>query len=119
MTLLDHYVRAVGIYLPRGNRDDILSELAEHLQTKLEEREAELGRPVTEAEQQEVLAGHGNPVEVAARYGAINRGLAFGRQIISAETFPAYAIGLALVFGVTVVVNVVSALVVDSRHAAP
>jgi hypothetical protein len=104
--MLDHYVRTVGLYLPeRSTRADILAELADHLQSKIEERESSLGRRLTEPEQQEVVAAHGNPVDVAARYGRTQVGLAFGRQIISPEGFPAYLIGIGLTFGVTIAIN--------------
>jgi hypothetical protein len=120
MTLLDHYVRSVGRYLPRSAaRTDILAELAELLQSALDEQETVLGRPLTEAEQQEVLAAHGNPIDVAARYGGTRLGLAFGRQIISAESFPLYLIALAIAFGCTIVVNVLTGLFVDTPARVP
>ena len=60
MTLLDHYLHTVRIYLPGGvPAADIISELSESLQTKLEERQAALGRPLTQPEQADVLARHG------------------------------------------------------------
>ena len=91
MTLLHHYLQAVRMYLPRGARqEDIIQELGELLGEKLEDREAEMGRPLTELEQQAVLSEHGAPVVVADRYGATNRGLSFGRQLISPELFPLY-----------------------------
>ena len=38
MTLLNHYVNAVRMYLPKGpQQEDILSELSEHLQSKMDE----------------------------------------------------------------------------------
>ena len=89
MRLLDHYLKAVRTYLPKdAPHDDILLELREHLQTLLEERQAAIGRSLTEREQEEVLAAHGSPIDIANRYGAGGRGLAFGRQLISPETFP-------------------------------
>jgi hypothetical protein len=102
MTLLDHYLHAVRVYLPRRpSRDDILDELADLLQSKLEERARELGRPLTEIEQQAVLIEHGNPTTVASGYGGTNLGLAFGRQIIGPEVFPVYALVLILQFTCT------------------
>jgi hypothetical protein len=91
MSLLDHYLRAVRIYLPSTpEKDDILTELGEHLRAKLDERAAELRRPLSEPEQEAVLAEHGNPSVVAGRYGAGNRGFSFGVQIIGPEIFPLY-----------------------------
>jgi hypothetical protein len=109
MTLVDRYLKAVAVYL-RGapQRDDLVAELAEHLHAKMEEREAAQGRALTEQEQVSVLAGHGNPLAVAARYGITTRGLDFGRQLIGPALFPLYARTLALVFGLTLLVPVVS-----------
>jgi hypothetical protein len=105
MTLLDHYLRAVRIYLPAApEKDDILTELAEHLRAKLEERAAELRRPLTEPEQEAVLAEHGNPSVVAGRYGAGNHGVSFGVQIIGPEMFPLYFRILLAQFAIAIVV---------------
>ena len=92
MPLLDHYLRAVRQYLPKGpQQDDILDEIAEHLTAKLEDEAAQLGRPLTEVEEEAVLARHGSPMVVAERYGYKQRGFAFGRQLIGPEIFPMYA----------------------------
>jgi hypothetical protein len=62
MTLLNQYVKAVRMYLPKGpQQEDILSELSEHLQSRIDEEEDALGRPLTEVEQEALLSQHGNP----------------------------------------------------------
>lgn len=105
MALLDHYLNAVRIYLPNSpEKADILTELAEHLRLKLDERADEFGRPLTEAEQEAVLAEHGNPSVVAGRYGAGNLGFSFGVRIIGPETFPLYRRILLAQFAIVVVV---------------
>ena len=89
MTALDQYIRAVGVYLRgRHERRDVLAELRELLTAAIEEREAELGRPLTATEGEQILLAHGRPVDVAARYGGRSLGLAFGVEVISGETFP-------------------------------
>lgn len=96
MQLLDHYLRAVRLYLPKGpQQDDIVDEIAEHLTAKLEDEAASLRRPLTEVEQEAVLTRHGSPMVVAERYGVTHHGLAFGRQLIGAELFPLYTRVLA------------------------
>lgn len=91
MTLLKHYVNAVRMYLPKGpQQNDILSELSGHLQSKMDEEEEALGRPLTEIEQEALLTQHGNPAIVAERYGAPRRSVAFGWQLIGPELFPLY-----------------------------
>lgn len=105
MSLLDQYVKAVRMYLPRGaEADDIARELAESLQSKMDDRAAELGRPLDDLEQEAVLAHHGNPLIVASRYGTTNHGLAFGRQLIGPELFPRYVRTLAFVAGLVVLI---------------
>src|SRR5262245_7856834 len=105
MNLLDHYIRAVRVYLPRGPQQaDILNELRDHLQTRLDERSDEIGRPLTEIEQEAVLAEHGDPLLVAQRYGRVNVGLSFGRQLIGPKLFPIYICILSLQLTLTVVV---------------
>ena len=105
MTLLEHYVAAVRMYLPKeAPRDDIANELAGHLQELIDEREEELGRRLTEREQDSVLSGYGSPTLVASRYGDINRGLAFGRQLIGPPLFPWYRRVLQVQLPLTAVV---------------
>ena len=88
MALLQDYLRSVRLFLPAGaDQEDILSELSVHLQTKLDEREEEVGRALTHEEETSVLWGYGDPVKVAARYGSAKVGLAFGRELIGPEVF--------------------------------
>ena len=49
MDLLDRYLNAVRSFLPPAQRDDITTELAANLQAQMEDRAAELGRPLSEA----------------------------------------------------------------------
>lgn len=116
MALLDHYLWAVKLYLPKSAQQaDILAELSGHLQTKLEDREEDLGRPLTELEQEDVLAQHGDPSLVAARYGRTNLGLAFGRQLISPKVFPIYLWVLLFQFGLTIAITLAVGLYFESR----
>ena len=69
MDLLERYLQSIRTFLPRKAQDDILRELSENILSQMEEKEAELGRPLTEAEQEEVIKQHGHPIVVAARYG--------------------------------------------------
>jgi hypothetical protein len=68
MTMLDRYLRAVEFWLPRDQKDDVIQELSDDLRSQIEEREAELGRPLTEAEVGALLARRGNPAATAARF---------------------------------------------------
>lgn len=82
--MLDVYLGGVGMYLPKGSdRRDILAELRGHLESNMDERSAALGRPLTESEQEDVLADYGDPFTVAARYRErVGRGLAIGPLLL-------------------------------------
>src|SRR5438046_10533999 len=64
----------------------------------------ELGRPLTESEQQALLKRRGNPLVLAGRYRQDYRTLAFGRQLIGPVLFPFYvrvlSFNLCLTFAV-------------------
>jgi hypothetical protein len=68
MELLDRYLEAVKKHLPWQRQDDILSELRANLEAQLEDKEAELGRPLTQGEAEDWLRQIGPPMQVAARY---------------------------------------------------
>jgi hypothetical protein len=101
MELLDQYLKAIKTFLPKEQQDDIIRELSENLMSQMEDRETELGRPLTEAEQEAILQQHGNPMVVAGRYQQQNRSVAFGRQLIGPVLFPLYVKILSLNLGLT------------------
>lgn len=68
MTLIDQYLRAVALLLPKDKREDIVSELRELILSKIEARESELGRTLTDDEIEAVLREIGHPLVVASRY---------------------------------------------------
>jgi hypothetical protein len=104
MALLAEYIKAVRTYLPKGaEADDVATELAELLHVEMEKSEQDLGRPLTEVEQQALLAEFGSPLEVANRYGKVNHGLSFGRQLIGPELFPIYLRALAVPFALDLI----------------
>jgi hypothetical protein len=103
MKLLDQYLKSIKQFLPAGQQDDIIRELSENLRSQIDDREAELGRPLTEAEQEAILQQHGNPIVVAGRYQQQNRSVAFGRQLIGPVLFPLYIKILSLNLGLTAV----------------
>jgi hypothetical protein len=118
MKLLDDYLRAVKMYMPR-RQDDIINELSENLRSQMEERERELGRTLTEVEQEAILNAHGSPMIVAGRYGATGRSVSFGYQFIGPELFPLYVRVLLVAFSIAAVVTVVVARFVPSRPLTP
>ena len=68
MELLDRYLNAVGFWLPRKQKDDILAELAEDLRAQIEDTEAGLNRAINEDELTAILNKCGAPLVVASRY---------------------------------------------------
>jgi hypothetical protein len=81
--LIDRYLYAVSRYLPAERQGDLVAELAANLHSQMEDKAAELGRPLTEDEQAELLRRHGHPILVAARYQP-------HRSLIGPEIFPFY-----------------------------
>jgi hypothetical protein len=110
MKLLTQYIKVVKWYLPREHREDIINELSENLLSKMEEVEAEFGRPLTEPEQEALLREHGEPMEVAGRYGANQRCVTFGRQLIGPALYPIYLWVLWLHWGVAFLIHTYMAI---------
>ena len=68
MELVDRYLHAVKFWLPRNQKDDIIAELSEDLRSQIEEKEAEVGHKLTDAEVEPILKRCGAPMAVAERY---------------------------------------------------
>ncbi len=83
MNLLDRYLLAVKKYLSWKRQDDILAELKANLESQLEEKEGDLGRPLTPAEMQDWVKHLGQPMVMAARYQP-------QRYLIGPTIFPMY-----------------------------
>ncbi|HEX2664095.1 MAG TPA: hypothetical protein VHM93_14775 [Candidatus Acidoferrum sp.] len=101
MDLVDRYLKAVENALPAAQRQDILSELSEDIHSEMEDKQSELGRALTEEEQQALLRQRGNPLLLAARYRQDHRSLAIGRQLIGPVLFPFYVKVLSFNLGIT------------------
>ena len=90
MDLLDRYLHAVEFWLPKAQRQDIVSELSEDIRSQIEDKESELGRSLTEAEIEATLVRIGRPVLVASRYLP-------QRHLIGPALFPIYVFVLKIV----------------------
>jgi len=66
--LIDRYLNAVKLWLPKKQQKDILAELAEDLHAQIEERESALRHPLEESELVELLKRRGSPMRVASGY---------------------------------------------------
>jgi len=83
MELLDRYLQAVKKHLPWQRQDDIIAELRANLESQLEDREYETGRPLTTAEVEAWLKQMGSPMQVASRYQP-------QQYLIGPAVFPTY-----------------------------
>jgi hypothetical protein len=68
MELIERYLQAVKFGLPKQQKDDIIAELSGDIYSQVEEREAALGRKLSEAEAEEILKQRGHPLLVANRF---------------------------------------------------
>ncbi len=91
MELLDRYLQAVKKHLPWERQDDIIAELRANLEAQLEDKEAELGRPLTQQEAEQWIKQLGSPIQVAARYQR-------QQYLIGPGLFPTYWYVLKLAF---------------------
>lgn len=85
MELVDRYLHAVKFWLPRKQKDDIIAELSEDLRSQIEDKEAELGRKLTDSEVEPILKRCGSPMAVAERYLP-------QRSLIGPALFPIYSV---------------------------
>ena len=101
MDLLERYLQAVRKYLPwtlsRSRQDDIMAELRSDFESQLEERESDLGRPLTEGEMIDWLKHLGAPIQVAGRYQPV-------QYLIGPTLFPMYlyVLRMALIWSAVV-----------------
>ncbi len=103
MELIERYLQAVKFSLPKGQRDDIVSELRDSILSQIEEKEAVLGRPLNEDEEVELLKKLGSPMHLASNYG---------RQpnLIGGSMFPIYLKVLKWALGIAFLVHAVTSI---------
>jgi hypothetical protein len=109
--LVDRYLKTVKQFLPQSQQEDIVHELSDDMHSQIENKEAEVGRPLAETELARILEQYGHPYMLAGKYQAHDRSFSFGRQIIGPTLFPLYVkvlainltISLLVVFGIVTV----------------
>jgi hypothetical protein len=106
MEMIDRYLQAVKFALPQAQRDDIIRELRDSILSQVEEKEAEMGRPLNEDEQAEMLKKLGSPMQLASRYRK-------QQYLIGGPLFPVYwrvlKAALALAFVVLAAASIATA----------
>ena len=87
MDVIERYLEAVAAQLSTEDREDIIAELRDLILSRVEAREEELGRALTDAEKEAILHEIGHPLVVAARY---RKG---PDSLIGPELFPYWLFG--------------------------
>jgi len=114
MELLERYLQAVKKHLPSKKQDDIVAELRTNMESQLEDKEAELGRPLTQNELEDWLRTMGPPILVASRYRP-------QQYLIGPALYPLYLYVLRIaLFWVVVIYTVVNGVLImfSAPHAA-
>lgn len=107
--LTERYLAAVKPMLPGAQQDDILAELRESIDARIEDREAELGRALKPVEVEAVLKTYGHPIIVASRYGP-------QRTLIGPTLFPVWWFSLRVALGVTAAIYFAGFMVTLVEH---
>lgn len=104
MDLLDRYLGAVAALLPAAQRQDIVAELRDVLMSRIEEKEAQQGRPLKKDDLEALLNGFGHPLAVAGRYGP-------QRALIGVELYPYWLFALKAALAIAAFVSVIPAVI--------
>ncbi len=113
--LIDRYVMAVAANLSKQDRADVPAELRDILYSKVEAREAELGRRLTAKEEEALLRAYGHPLIVAASY-------AKHQSLIGPAVYPFYIFTLKVVGGILIalyIIELVIGVVAGSHIGGP
>ncbi len=112
MDLINRYLQAIRFWMPFSrNRDDILRELGDELQSQLDEKRDTLGRELADSDIAEVIRRFGRPFAVAGRFLP-------QETLIGSALFPLYAQVLRLMLWLIALGWLVStcALLASSSH---
>jgi hypothetical protein len=114
MKLVDRYLAAIGRELPMRQSQEITAELRDVLMSKIEDREADLGRPMTDKEIEQMLIAFGHPLIVAGGYRKTP-------YLIGPELFPMWVATMRLVLTLWAAILVVSLFIaaVSTPSATP
>ena len=87
MDVIERYLEAVAAQLSVEDREDIVAELRDLILSRIEAREDELDRALSDEEKEAILHEIGHPLVVAARY---RKG---PDSLIGPELFPYWLFG--------------------------
>lgn len=88
--LINRYLQAVGFWLPRKQKQDILAELSEDLRSQIDDREGELNRSLDDGDIAAILKQRGRPELVAG-------GFLPQQSLIGPVLFPIYVFVLKII----------------------
>lgn len=97
MDLIDRYLHAIRRNLPAAKADDIVAELNDDLMSRVEHREAMLGRALNKNETGALLQEFGHPLVVASRFRT-------HQYLIGPAIFPFYLSVMRIVLMIVVAV---------------
>lgn len=112
MDLFDNYFRTLKLFLPSDQREDIVRELSEEVQSQVAEKEAALGRALNASEQEALLRQFGHPLLTASRYRP-------RRYLVGPILFPYYWLLLKVVVGLIVLTHLIGAVVIVAEGSSP
>ena len=112
MDLFDNYFRTLRLFLPRDQREDIVRELSEEVQSQVAEKEAALGRALNASEQEALLRQFGHPLLTASRYRP-------QRYLVGPILFPYYWLLLKVVVSLIVLTHLIGAVVIVAEGSSP
>jgi hypothetical protein len=104
MDLLDRYLGAIAALLPAAQRQDIVAELRDVLMSRIEDKEAQLGRRLKKDELEALFRDLGHPLAVAGRYGP-------QRALIGVELYPFYIFAVKVALAIAAFVAVIPAVI--------
>jgi hypothetical protein len=112
MDIVARYLDAVKRYLPASAQADVVAELSDSIQSNIEERESELGRPLSLDEESAIVKSFGHPMIAASRYRS-------HQQLVGPALFPFYVNTLKIVLAIAVGVVAVAALTIWATTGDP
>jgi hypothetical protein len=113
MELLDRYLQAVRKHLPWQRQEDIIAELRANLESQLEDKQEELGRPLTPAEAEAWIGSLGSPVQMAGHYQP-------QQYLIGPAIYPVYLhiLRLSSMWAIIIYIVVSTITIVLSSHVS-
>lgn len=100
--LVDRYLGAIAALLPKASRQDIVAELRDLIMNRVEDLEAQRGRPLDKREMETLLHEIGHPIAVAGRYGPRT-------ALIGPEIYPFWLFGVKVLLAVAALAAVIPA----------